>query len=93
MAALGVHLRQDWVAHCLEHMNAAGRGTPQAAKEEIYQTLLVCDLREAGEGCLPAGVGDMTKERISGKMVVQVNFSNVVSDAAPVRSTFVCFGR
>ena len=33
---------------------------------------MACDLREAGEACLPAGVGDMVKSRVEGKMVVQV---------------------
>lgn len=33
---------------------------------------LACDLREAGEACLPAAVGNMVKERVKGKMVLQV---------------------
>lgn len=83
MAGLGVHLRQDWITHCLQ---GGGRGNspavsgsgrrPQSheAQEEVYQTFLACDLREAGEACLPAGVGNMVKERVKGKMVLQVKF-------------------
>lgn len=87
MAGLGVHLRQDWITHCLEEGPAGGddddgsgrrrprrrqHPQPSEAQEEIFQMFLACDLREAGEACLPAGVGDMVKERVKGKMVVQV---------------------
>lgn len=71
MASLGVHLRQDWVSHCLGQIGGAA-SAPQAAKEEVYRTFLACDLREAGEAILPPGVGGMMKERVRGKMVVQV---------------------
>lgn len=85
MAGLGVHLRQDWIKHCLQAergdsnptANGGGSGGSggrrQAQQEQVYQTFLACDLREAGEACLPAGVGDMVKERVKGKVVVQVN--------------------
>lgn len=78
MAGLGVHLRQDWIKHCLQagigSSNPAGTGSGgrRQAQEDVYRTFLACDLREAGEACLPAGVGDMVKERVRGKMVVQV---------------------
>ncbi|CAM9366240.1 unnamed protein product [Ectocarpus sp. 12 AP-2014] len=79
MAGLGVHLRLDWVKHCLEagggmDPGASGNGQRQQseAQEGVYRTFLACDLREAGEACLPAGVGGMVKERVKGKMVVQV---------------------
>ncbi|CAM9725268.1 unnamed protein product [Ectocarpus sp. 6 AP-2014] len=79
MAGLGVHLRLDWVKHCLEagggmDPGAIGNGQRQQseAQEGVYRTFLACDLREAGEACLPAGVGGMVKERVKGKMVVQV---------------------
>lgn len=77
MAGLGVHLRQDWITHCLQGGPAGDdggrRGAQQSeAQEEIFRTFLACDLREAGEGCLPAGVGNMVKERVKGKMVLQV---------------------
>lgn len=49
-----------------------GRRQQSQAQEEVYRTFLACDLREAGEACLPAGVGDMEKKRVRGKMVVQV---------------------
>lgn len=75
MVALGVHLRQDWIAHCLGQGTTAGGA--QSAKEEIYRIFLACDLREAGEACLPTGVGDMVKERLKGKVVVQVGFELV----------------
>ncbi|CAN0248913.1 unnamed protein product, partial [Laminaria digitata] len=71
LASLGVHLRQDWVLHCLGGGN--GAGGPQSTQEEIYRIFLACDLREAGEACLPAGVGDMVKSRVEGKMVVQAS--------------------
>lgn len=78
MAVLGVHLRQDWVKHCLQagrgRSSPAGNGSGgrRQAQEDVYRTFLACDLREAGEACLPAGVGSMAKERVKGKMVVQV---------------------
>eukprot|EP00752_Nemacystus_decipiens_P009171 g8192.t1 len=78
MAGLGVHLRQDWVKHCLQagrgssDPGSVGSGGRRQAQEDVYRTFLACDLREAGEACLPAGVGDMVKERVRGKMVVQV---------------------
>ncbi|CAM9813800.1 unnamed protein product [Ectocarpus sp. 13 AM-2016] len=79
MAGLGVHLRLDWVKHCLEagggmDPGASGNGQRQQseAQEGVYRTFLACDLREVGEACLPAGVGGMVKERVKGKMVVQV---------------------
>ncbi|CAM9161348.1 unnamed protein product [Ectocarpus sp. 4 AP-2014] len=79
MAGLGVHLRLDWVKHCLDagggmDPGASGNGQQQQpeAQEGVYRTFLACDLREAGEACLPAGVGGMVKERVKGKMVVQV---------------------
>lgn len=71
MAGLGVHLRQEWITHCLGHSDI-GAGGSQTAKEKIYEIFLACDLQEAGGACLPAGVGGMIKERITGKMVVQV---------------------
>lgn len=83
MAGLGVHLRWDWVKHCLQaaggddNANGAGNGGSggrgRQAQEQVYRAFLACDLREAGEACLPAGVGDMVKERVKGKMVVQVS--------------------
>lgn len=77
MAGLGVHLRLDWVKHYLEaggESGASGNGQRQQSEEQegVYRTFLACDLREAGEACLPAGVGGMVKERVKGKMVVQV---------------------
>lgn len=84
MAGLGLHLRHDWIRHCLQAARgsssnpAAARGGGASgwrqAQEDVYRTFLACDLREAGEACLPAGVGDMVKERVKGKMVVQVKF-------------------
>lgn len=81
LAGLGVHLHQEWIAHCLgddgdnatSTSNGYGRISTEQAKEKVYNTFLSCDLREAGTGCIPAGVGDMAKERIQGKLVVQVN--------------------
>lgn len=70
LKSLGVHLRQDWIAHCLGQRNALDG--PQEAKEAIYGIFLSCDLREAGEACLPSGVGNLAKERIRNKVVVQV---------------------
>eukprot|EP00903_Cladosiphon_okamuranus_P011728 g11028.t1 len=80
MARLGVHIRHDWIKHCLQgggrgNGNAGGgtsSGGGRQAQEDVYRTFLSCDLREAGEACLPAGVGDMVKERVKGKMVVQI---------------------
>lgn len=80
MANLGIHLRQEWVAHCLgEVSNGSGNGdggrqrSTQQAKEEIYRTFLSCDLREAGAACFPEGVAGMAKERMKGKIVVQAS--------------------
>lgn len=76
MAGLGVHLRQDWIKHCCLQAGRSnggnGSGGRRQAQEDVYRTFLACDLREAGEACLPAGVGDMVKGRVKGKMVVQV---------------------
>ncbi|CAM9183270.1 unnamed protein product [Ectocarpus fasciculatus] len=77
MAGLGVHLRLDWVKHCLQEgggaeRDASGQRQQSEEQEGVYRTFLACDLREAGEACLPAGVGSMVKERVKGKMVVQV---------------------
>ncbi|CAB1117694.1 unnamed protein product [Ectocarpus sp. CCAP 1310/34] len=79
LTGLGVHLQLDWVKHCLEagggmDPGVSGNGQRQQseAQEGVYRTFLACDLREAGEACLPAGVGSMVKERVKGKMVVQV---------------------
>lgn len=79
MAGLGIHLRQDWIAHCFEGQYPHAGG-PQSAKEDIYRIFLACDLREAGEACLPTGVADMVKDRIKGRMVVQVSVTNRALD-------------
>lgn len=83
LASLGVHLHQEWIAHCLgddsnnvtnsSSSNGYRRMSTEQAKEKVYQTFLSCDLREAGTGCIPAGVGNMAKERIQGKIVVQAS--------------------
>ena len=71
LRSLGVRLRQDWIAHCLGQGDAP-EGL-QEAKEAVYRIFLSCDLREAGEACLPAGVGSLAKECIRDKVVVQVS--------------------
>ncbi len=89
LASLGVHLRQDWIAHCLQQAaegsgggggggGGGGRRQQSQAQEEVYRTFLACDLREAGEACLPPGVGDMVKKRVRGKIVVQVKLQPLV---------------
>lgn len=71
MVGLGVHLRQDWIKHCLQAGDGRRRQQSEA-QEGVYRTFLACDLREAGEACLPPGIAGMVKERVKGKMVVQV---------------------
>ncbi|CAM9358532.1 unnamed protein product, partial [Hapterophycus canaliculatus] len=71
MFGLGVHLRQDWIKHCLQ-AGGGGRRQQSEAQEGVYRKFLACDLREAGEACLPAGIAGMVKHRVEGKMVVQV---------------------
>ncbi|CAM9154732.1 unnamed protein product [Scytosiphon promiscuus] len=71
MVGLGVHLRQDWIKHCLQ-ASGERRRQQSEAQEGVYRTFLACDLREAGEACLPAGIAGMVKQRVRGKMVVQV---------------------
>lgn len=84
LAKLGVHLRESWVAHCLNDPSTSlggaengDGGSYDKACEEIYRIFLACDLREAGTACLPAGVAEMVEDRINGNMVLQASIRSI----------------
>ncbi|CAM9229548.1 unnamed protein product, partial [Phaeothamnion confervicola] len=89
LAERGIKLRRDWIEACLAELAqeaAGGNGQPSGSWEQrVYAMFLLCDLREASEGCLPPNVAGMVKQRIDGPLMLQVDEYKNVAAAAEQR--------